>query len=213
MDFLTMLTTMLGGIKITLLVFTVTAVCALPLGLLVCSGRISKWPVLRAVIDVYILIMRGTPLLLQLIFIYYGLPNWGITLDRLPAALITFVINYAAYFAEIFRGGFVSIDPGQYEAGQVLGLSRSQTFYRVILPQLIKRIMPPIGNELITLVKDTSLVYILALGDVLRIAKTTAGSMVSQLPYLAAALIYLGLIIVLTVILKQTEKRYSYYEG
>ncbi|EAG3708107.1 TPA: amino acid ABC transporter permease, partial [Listeria monocytogenes] len=159
---------LLDGAKTTLLVFAVTLVCSIPLGAVVAVGNISKIAPLKFILNIYIWIMRGTPLLLQLIFIYYGLPIIGVVFDRMDAVFIAFILNYAAYFAEIFRGGFLSIENGQYESAKVLGLTYGQTLRKIVLPQVVKRVLPAIGNEVINLVKDSSLVYILGIGDLLR---------------------------------------------
>ena len=159
----------------------------------------------------YILIMRGTPLLLQIIFIYFGLPIIGIVLNRELATVIAFILNYAAYFAEIFRGGINSIDSGQFEAAKVLKLSKSTTYLGIILPQVFKTVFPSLGNELITLVKDTSLVYVLGLGDVLRAAKTLSNKDATLTPLFIAGAMYLVFIGILTQILKKTESKFEYY--
>lgn len=150
------------GLQITLN-FIITIILSLPLGILMAIGRISKIAILRKAMYAYIYVMRGTPLMLQILFIYYGLPFIidGLKLPAFPAAIIAFVLNYAAYFAEIFRGGIQSIDRGQYEGAKVLGMTYVQTMRRIILPQVIKRVLPPVSNETINLLKDTSLVYIL----------------------------------------------------
>lgn len=201
----------LKGFKTTLWVFLLTGLISIPLGMMVCLLRLSKNRFINKLTETYILIMRGTPLLLQLIFIFFGLPIVGIVLNRETAAIIAFVLNYAAYFAEIFRGGLISIDLGQYEASKVLGLSKTSTYFGIILPQVIKRVLPPVGNELITLVKDTSLVYILGLGDVLRAAKTLSNQYVSLTPLFLAGVLYLVFIGVVTYLLKYVENKYDYY--
>ncbi len=202
---------MLDGLVTTVWVFFFTAVFSIPLGMIVCLARLSKYKLLQGLMQLYILIMRGTPLLLQLIFIFFGLPLVGITLNRETAAVVAFVLNYAAYFAEIFRGGIISISQGQYEASKVLGLSKTDTYFGIVLPQVIKRVMPPVGNELITLVKDTSLVYTLGLGDVLRAARTLSNEQVSLAPLFIAGIMYLVMIAVVTLLLKKTENKFDYY--
>ena len=146
------------GLQITLKIFLITIVLSLPLGILMAIGRISKIAILRKAMYAYIYVMRGTPLMLQILFIYYGLPFIidGLKLPAFPAAIIAFVLNYAAYFAEIFRGGIQSIDRGQYEGAKVLGMTYVQTMRRIILPQVVKRVLPPVSNETINLLKDTS---------------------------------------------------------
>lgn len=200
------------GLKITLLVFLLTLVISIPLGIIVSLGRTSKITILEKITWLYILIMRGTPLLLQIIFIFFGLPIVGITVDRLPAAIIAFVLNYGAYFAEIFRGGILAIDKGQYEAAKVLGLSSKETFFRIILPQTIKKVLPPASNEIINLVKDTSLVYVVGLDELLKVGKAASNRYSSLLPLLIIGVVYLILIAVFTKILNKVEKKYSYYE-
>ncbi|PDL09197.1 polar amino acid ABC transporter permease [Listeria monocytogenes] len=203
---------LLDGAKTTLLVFAVTLVCSIPLGAVVAVGNISKKAPLKFFFNIYIWIMRGTPLLLQLIFIYYGLPIIGVVFDRMDAVFIAFILNYAAYFAEIFRGGFLSIENGQYESAKVLGLTYGQTLRKIVLPQVVKRVLPAIGNEVINLVKDSSLVYILGIGDLLRAGKIAMSRDVTLIPLVLVAAIYLALTAILTVLFKQLEKRFSYYK-
>lgn len=201
-----------SGLTTTFEVFIVTLVFSIPLGLIVAIGRLSKVNIISRIVQLYILVMRGTPLLLQLVVVFFGLPYVGITLGRKSSALLTFVLNYAAYFAEIFRGGIESIDVGQYEGAAVLGLSRTRTFTRIILPQVIKRVLPPVGNEVITLVKDTSLVYIVGLGELLRAGKIASNRDASLIPLMVAGVYYLVVIGVFTEVFKKLEKRYSYYQ-
>ncbi|ENF1081137.1 amino acid ABC transporter permease [Listeria monocytogenes] len=203
---------LLDGAKTTLLVFAVTLVCSIPLGAVVAVGNISKIAPLKFILNIYIWIMRGTPLLLQLIFIYYGLPIIGVVFDRMDAVFIAFILNYAAYFAEIFRGGFLSIENGQYESAKVLGLTYGQTLRKIVLPQVVKRVLPAIGNEVVNLVKDSSLVYILGIGDLLRAGKIAMSRDVTLIPLVLVAAIYLALTAILTVLFKQLEKRFSYYK-
>lgn len=203
---------LLDGAKTTLLVFAVTLVCSIPLGAVVAVGNISKIAPLKFILNIYIWIMRGTPLLLQLIFIYYGLPIIGVVFDRMDAVFIAFILNYAPYFAEIFRGGFLSIENGQYESAKVLGLTYGQTLRKIVLPQVVKRVLPAIGNEVINLVKDSSLVYILGIGDLLRAGKIAMSRDVTLIPLVLVAAIYLALTAILTVLFKQLEKRFSYYK-
>ncbi|EDH0939156.1 ABC transporter permease subunit [Listeria monocytogenes] len=203
---------LLDGAKTTLLVFAVTLVCSIPLGAVVAVGNISKIAPLKFILNIYIWIMRGTPLLLQLIFIYYGLPIIGVVFDRMDAVFIAFILNYAAYFAEIFRGGFLSIENGQYESAKVLGLTYGQALRKIVLPQVVKRVLPAIGNEVINLVKDSSLVYILGIGDLLRAGKIAMSRDVTLIPLVLVAAIYLALTAILTVLFKQLEKRFSYYK-
>ncbi|MFC6316311.1 amino acid ABC transporter permease [Lapidilactobacillus achengensis] len=203
---------LLNGTKVTLSIFGLTLLLAIPLGLLASVGLRSRFKPLRAVLDFYVWLMRGTPLLLQLIFVFYGLPLMHIVLERYAAALFAFVLNYAAYFAEIFRGGLQSVDQGQVEAAQMLRLNSRQTFRYIILPQVNKKVIPAIGNEVINLVKDSSLVYVIGLGDLLRAGNIAMARDVTLVPLLAVAAIYLGLTAVLTWALRQAEKHYAYYD-
>src|SRR5574343_339244 len=163
----------------------------------------------------YIWLMRGTPLMLQMLFIYFALPFVpviGIRLPDFPAAILAFVLNYAAYFAEIFRAGSQSVGKGQYEAAQVLGMSRAQTMRRIILPQMVKRILPPLSNETITLVKDTSLIYVLAMNDLLRAARGMVQRDFTTMPFVVAAAFYLIMTLVLTWGFARLEKKYAVYD-
>lgn len=202
---------MIDGLKVVLVLFCITLLISIPLGIAIAFCRISKNKFINKLSRGYILTMRGTPLMLQLIFIFYGLPILGIVFDRFSAAIIAFSINYAAYFAEIFRGGIESIDKGQYEAAFVLGYDKFNMYKRIIFPQVIKNVLAPISNEVITLIKDTSLVYILGINDILRIAQIASNREVSLIPLLEAGMIYLVFIAILTQIFKVIEKRYSYY--
>lgn len=202
---------MLKGFKTTLWVFGVTALFSIPFGIIVCLLRLSKIKIIRFFVQSYILIMRGTPLLLQIIFIFFGLPIMGIVLNREVAVSIAFILNYGAYFAEIFRGGINSIDIGQFEAAKVLKIPKSSTYFGIIFPQVFKVVLPSLGNELITLVKDTSLVYALGLGDILRAAKTLSNKDASLIPIFLAGGIYLIFIGALTYALKIVERKYDYY--
>lgn len=204
---------MFHGLGISAEIFILTMVLSLPLGILLSLIRISKIGLLRNLAASYIYLMRGTPLMLQIMFIYYGLPlimNWQIS--DFPAAILAFVANYAAYFAEIFRGGIQSIPKGQYEGAKVLGFSYSRTMWHIILPQVVKRVIPPLGNETITLLKDTSLVYILAMNDLMRVTRAFVQRDFDTTPFLVAAVFYLVCTFVLTRILTYVENRYSVYE-
>lgn len=207
-----MMPQMMEGLKVTLEVFGLTLVLSIPLGIIVALCRLSKIPPLKGIMEIYILLMRGTPLLLQIIFIFFGLPIIGISIDRMPAAIIAFTLNYGAYFAEIFRAGISSIDQGQYEGAEVLGLSKIDTFFRIILPQAVKRVVPPISNETINLVKDTALVYAVGFDDLLKIGKTATNRDANLMPLVFVAIIYLILIFVLSKILSYVEKRFDYYK-
>lgn len=202
---------LIEGTRETLKIFTFTLILSLPLGILVALSRLSKSIILNSISQLYILIMRGTPLLLQLIFIFFGLPIVGIELNRGTAALTAFVLNYGAYFAEIFRGGILSIDKGQYEAAEVLGFSSYKAFIRIIFPQMIKRVLPPISNEVINLVKDSSLIYVVGIGELLRAGKIASNRDASLIPLLAVGFLYLIIIGFFTQLFKLLEKRYSYY--
>ncbi|ODG93105.1 MULTISPECIES: amino acid ABC transporter permease [Bacillaceae] len=207
-----LLPSMLDGLKVTLEVFLITLALAIPLGIIIALGRLSNITAIKSIISSYILLMRGTPLLLQLIFIFFGLPLVGIVFDRFTTVIIAFVLNYAAYFGEIFRAGIQSVDKGQYEAAEVLGLSRSQTFKRIILPQMTKKVLPPVSNEVITLIKDSALVYVVGLDDMLRVAKIASNTSASLLPLVFVGIIYLLLTAILTNLFKRLENRYSYYK-
>lgn len=200
------------GAALTLQIFFWTLVGSLPLGILVSLGLTSKIKPLKWVLEIYVWLMRGTPLLLQLIFVFYGLPIIGIVFERYDAALVAFILNYAAYFAEIFRGGFQSIDQGQFEAARVLRLSYWQTLRKIIIPQVIKIVIPSIGNEVINLVKDSSLVYVIGLGDLLRAGNVATSRDVTLVPLMLVGLIYLILVGICTLILRQVEKCYAYFK-
>lgn len=202
---------MLQGLKIVFIVFMLTLIISIPLGIIICILRLSKNNILNSISKFYILIFRGTPLLLQLIFIFYGLPLLEIVFDRFTVAILAFSLNYSAYFAEIFRGGIESIDKGQYEASLVLGFDRFTTYKKIIVPQVVKSILAPMSNEVITLIKDTSLVYILGLNDILRLAQIASNRTLSLIPLLEVGLIYLGLIFILSSVFKALENKYSYY--
>lgn len=208
---------LLEGTAITLRMFALTIIFSIPLGLLVSVLRMSKLWIFNIPARLYILVLRGTPLMLQIMFIFYapglikGFPfNWGG--DRMLAANVALILNYAAYLAEIFRGGIQGIPQGQREAGKVLGLTRLQTFFIVIMPQVVKRVIPPMGNEIINLVKDTSLVQVIGITELMNTAKVQASGNVSILPYLVAGGIYLAITIILSAILSFTEKKLDYYK-
>ena len=203
---------MLEGAEITLEIFSVTLLLSLPLGLLVALCRISKLGPLRHLMEFYIWIMRGTPLMLQLLFVYFALPMIGIRLPDIAAALLAFTLNYAAYFAEIFRAGIQSIGRGQYEAAKSLGMTYTQTMRRIIVPQMIRHVLPPVSNETINLVKDTSLIYILAMNDLLRVARTIVQREFDMTPFCVAAVFYLAMTFVLTWGFKKLEAYYGKYD-
>ena len=189
---------MLEGTETTLQIFLITLVLSIPLGMIVSLARLSPLKLISRLMELYIWVMRGTPLMLQLLFVYFALPMIGLKFSDLTAALLAFTLNYAAYFAEIFRAGIQSISRGQYEAAKTLGMSYQQTMIRIILPQVIRRVLPPISNETINLVKDTSLIYILAMNDLLRVARTIVQREFDMTPFVIAAVFYLAMTFVLT---------------
>jgi polar amino acid transport system permease protein len=202
---------MLEGTVITLKLFFLTLVMVLPLGVALALARLSKIKPLNAFTQFYIWVFRGTPLLLQLLFIYFGLGTVGVNIDRFTAAVVAFVLNYTAYLAEVYRSGIQSIDQGQFEAADVLGLNRWQTISRIILPQMIKRVLPPISNEVINLIKDTSLIYAIGISELLRVAKIAAVRDAMFVPFIVAAVFYLVMTAVIQQTFKWLEGRYAYY--
>ncbi|MDR1248119.1 MAG: amino acid ABC transporter permease [Treponema sp.] len=225
---------MLGGALVSLEVFCLTLLFSIPLAVPIAFGRMSKNPALRGIINLYLLIMRGTPLILQLIFIYFapkylhkflldtfsasiGSPGFWNTLrvllsyNRFTAVIIAFTLNYAAYFAEIYRGGIESIDRGQYEAAKVLGFTGPQTFFRIVTPQVIKRILPAMGNEVITLVKDTALAQVIGVAELFHAAQNAASREFSTTPIFVAGLFYLIMNWAVSVAFANWEKKLSYY--
>ena len=215
MSFSVMLQQLAGGMLVSIEIFFVTLLFSLPLGLLICFGRMSRNKVIRTIVSGYISIMRGTPLMLQLMVVYFG-PYFifGIRISMgysLIAVFIAFAINYAAYFAEIYRGGIESMPVGQYEAAKILGYNKVQTFFRIILPQVIKRILPSVTNEVITLVKDTSLAFSIAYAEMFSQAKALAASQKSMIPFVAAAIFYYVFNYVVAFIMEFFEKKMSYY--
>jgi polar amino acid transport system permease protein len=205
----------------TLGIFALTLVCSIPLGMILALLMNSRIKPLKWILNVYVWLMRGTPLLLQLIFVFYGLPLlkfavggyvFSFTMSRFGSALFAFILNYTAYFAEIFRGGIQSIPRGQYEAAKVLRLSRWQTARKIVIPQVIKIVLPSVGNEVINLVKDSSLVYVVGLGDLLKAGKIAMSRDVTLLPLILVGMIYLAMTAVFTFILKHLEKHYQYYK-
>lgn len=204
----------LQGAGVTLRLFVLTLIFSLPLGFLGAMGKTSRNPLLKAPLGLYTSVVRGTPLLLQLFFVYYGLPLLipALRFERFTAAVFTFIINYAAYFVEIFRAGIQSIDRGQYEAAKVLGMNYRQTMMRIVLPQTIKRVLPPVANEAITLVKDTALVVVLGIGEILRNSKEIVSRDFTVSPFVIAGVIYLILNYGLVWFFSRLERRYSVYE-
>ena len=203
----TILPSLLDGLKMTLTLFFIIGLSSIPLGFLVAVIRVygPKW--LGFLIQIYVFIMRGTPLLLQLMFVFFGLPLIGITLDRFSAAILAYMINYAAYYAEIFRGGITAVPKGQFEAISVLGIGEIRGFFKIIIPQVTKIVLPSVGNEVIALVKDTSLVYVIGLGELLRAGQIAANTYASLVPFLAVGIVYLSITAVITVLLNKLESK------
>ena len=200
---------LISGAKMTLTLFFWTLIIAIPLGIIISLGLLSKFKALRLILKFYVQIMRGTPLLLQLIFIFYGLPIIGVIFQRYNAALFAFILNYAAYFAEIFRGGFQAVPRGQYESARVLRLNYWQTLQHVIVPQVSKIVIPSIGNEVINLIKDTSLVYVIGLGELLRAGNVATARDVTLVPLVLVGIIYLVLTGIAAYFLKKLEQHYA----
>ena len=216
MQWNTMFSQLAGGMLVSTQIFVVTLVFSLPLGLLISFGRMSKNRVIQGIVKAYISVMRGTPLMLQLMVVYFG-PYYLFKIKigngyRLWAAFIGFIINYAAYFAEIYRSGIQSMPAGQYEAAKILGYSKPQTFFKIILPQVMKRILPSITNEVITLVKDTSLAFSISVLEMFAIAKALASSQTSLMPFVAAGVFYYVFNLIVAVSMEYIEKRLSYYQ-
>ncbi len=213
MDYLLrILPPLIDGAGTTLGLFVVTLLLSLPLGLALALARLSRWAALRHAVSGFIWLMRGTPLMLQLLFVYYALPfvpYVGVRLPDYPAAVVAFTLNYAAYFAEIFRAGIQSIDRGQYEGAKALGMSYAQTMRRIVMPQVLRRTLPPLANETITLVKDTSLIYVLALNDLLRAARGLVQRDFTVTPFIVAAGFYLLMTLVLTWFFRRLEQRHQ----
>jgi polar amino acid transport system permease protein len=205
-----------SGAWTTIWVFALTLIISIPLGVVLSLGlsTTAKNPLallVRWLLNIYTWVFRGTPLLLQLIFVFYGLPTIGVVFDRGSAVIFAFVLNYAAYFAEIFRGGFQAVSKEQFEAATVLNLTRWQTLRYVIIPQVVKIVLPSIGNEVINLVKDSSLVYVIGLGDLLRAGNIATARDVTLVPLVLVGIIYLLMTFVLTMVQKQMEKKFAFY--
>lgn len=215
MDFLGVNAQLLGGFKYTLLIFFITLVAAIPLGLPIALGSMSRFKPLRWISRAFVWVIRGTPLMLQIMVVFYvpGLVFGTPFRSRIIAVIIAFIINYAAYFSEIYRGGIESIPVGQYEAGQVLGLTKTQTFFKVVLFQVVKRIMAPMSNEVITLVKDTSLANVIAVGELIMSAQNIVKVYAIIWPLFYAAIFYLIFCGVLTLLFNALEKKLNYYRG
>ena len=212
----TVIEQLLGGMITSIEIFLLTLLFSLPLGLLIAGGRMSKFGPLRWLMKLYISIMRGTPLMLQLIVVFFA-PYYlfGISLSsdyRFISVIIAFTINYAAYFAEIYRGGIESINSGQYEAAQVLGYSRIETFFIIIMPQVFKVILPSVTNEVITLVKDTSLSFVIAIPEMFTVAKQIAAADASIAALLVAGIFYYVFNVIVAFVMEYLEKRMDYYE-
>lgn len=236
MNFIVMLQMLAKGMIPSVAIFALTLILSLPLGLAVSFGRMSKAAPFRCfeksengffrslarfkpiqfIIKIYISIMRGTPLMLQIMFVYYG--PWFIFHIQIKdtyqfwAVIIAFVINYAAYFAEIYRSGIESMPVGQYEAAEVLGYSKGQAFFKIILPQVIKHILPSVTNEVITLVKDTSLAFVIAYAEMFTIAKQLAAKESSVIPFVGAAIFYYVFNLIVAMLMEKTEKTMAYYQ-
>lgn len=215
MDFLGVNAQLLGGFKYTLLIFFITLVAAIPLGLPIALGSMSRFKPLRWLSRAFVWVIRGTPLMLQIMVVFYvpGLVFGTPFRSRIIAVIIAFIINYAAYFSEIYRGGIESIPVGQYEAGQVLGLTKTQTFFKVVLFQVVKRIMAPMSNEVITLVKDTSLANVIAVGELIMSAQNIVNVYAIIWPLFYTAIFYLIFCGVLTLLFNALEKKLNYYRG
>lgn len=203
-----------GGFQVTLSLFFIVIILSVPGGLLLALLRLSTSRVVTTIVDAYVYVMRGTPLMLQILLIYYGLPFMidGFELTDMTAAVLSFVLNYIAYLCEIFRSGIQSIPKGQYEGAKVLGFTYMQTMYKIILPQVIKRVLPPLANETITLLKDTSLVYVLAMNDILRITRSIVQRDFDITAFIVAGVFYLAMTFVLTKLYQYLERRMAMYE-
>ena len=216
MDIMAMTAQLAEGFLVTVQIFVLTLLFSLPLGMLVAFGRMSRCKIIKLIAKLYISVMRGTPLMLQIIVVYFA-PYYMFRMKmgpgyRFPAVIIAFVINYAAYFAEIYRSGIESMPNGQYEAAQVLGYNKAQTFIRIILPQVIKLVLPSITNETITLVKDTSLAYALTYAEMFTLAKQIAAAERSFIPLFVAGVFYYVFNYIVAEIMNQLEKKLNYYK-
>ena len=215
MSFLEVTAQLANGFVTTLLIFGVTLVGAIPLGLLITLGSMSKIPPVKWIFKIFVWIIRGTPLMLQIILVFYGpgLMGLGVKFDRLLAVILAFIINYACYFSEIYRGGIESIPKGQYEAGQVLGMTKSQIFFKVVLMQVVKRILPPMSNEIITLVKDTSLARIISVYEIIWSAQNYIKLEGIIWPLFYTGAYYLLFCGILTLLFGFVEKKLDYYRS
>lgn len=219
MNFFDVTVQLFEGFKVTVSLFALTLVFALPLGLIIAFGSMSKFKPLKKIVRTIVWIIRGVPLMLQLFLVFYipgmmfDVQLFGSTAEgRFTAAVIAFVINYACYFSEIYRGGIESIPRGQYEAGQVLGMTRNQTFFKVILMQVVKRIIPPMSNEIITLVKDTALARVISVVEIIRVAEKMMSKAIIW-PLFYTGIFYLAFVGILTLLFGYIEKKLSYYRG
>ncbi len=203
---------MLEGTVTSLQIFFLTLLFSLPLGFVVAKGRMASFAPIRWITDLYIQIMRGTPLILQLIFVYFApFYVFGTSYDRFTACIVAFVINYSAYFSEIYRSGLQSIDRGQHEAAKVLGFSKAYTFFHIILPQVVKRILPALGNEVITLVKDTALAQTIGVAELFRVAQTASSREFSTVPIFIAGIFYFIMNYIVSRLFAIGEKKLEYY--
>ncbi|MGI6678379.1 MAG: amino acid ABC transporter permease [Dehalobacterium sp.] len=202
---------MLSGLELTAKIYVGTLIFSLPIGVLAAIGKVSGPKILKKILFLYTWIVRGTPLLLQLFFVFFGLPVLGIKLPYFAAAILTYSLNYGAYLTEIFRGGIESIDKGQYEASKALGFSYSQTMRRIIIPQTVRRVLPPTCSEAINLVKDTPMLALLGMADLLRISNQIFTRDFNITPYILAFIIYLMISSVLVRLFSNLEKKYSVY--
>ncbi len=215
MNFFTLVTQLTEGFVLTVEIFVLTLLFSLPLGMIVAFGRMSKNTIIRGIAKAYISIMRGTPLMLQIIVVYFA-PYYVFELQmgrgyRFPAVIIAFAINYAAYFAEIYRSGIESMPVGQYEAAEILGYSKAQTFFKIILPQVIKRVLPSITNETITLVKDTSMAFTISVAEMFTIAQEISAGSTSIMPLMVAGVFYYIFNLIVATVMEYLEKRFAYY--
>ncbi len=215
MNILSLITQLAEGFVLTVEIFALTLLFSLPLGLIVAFGRMSRNKILRTIAKTYISIMRGTPLMLQIIIVYFA-PYYVFELQlgrgyRFPAVILAFVINYAAYFAEIYRSGIESMPVGQYEAAEILGYNKAQTFFKIILPQVIKRVLPSITNETITLVKDTSMAFTISVAEMFTIAQEISAGSTSVMPLMVAGVFYYIFNLVVAAVMEHLEKKCSYY--
>lgn len=210
---MTLIQSMLGGTWVSVEIFFLTLIFSIPLAVFFCGARMSKFFPLKKAAQFFLLLIRGTPLMLQLICVYF-IPGilWGRSLDRFAAAIIALAVNYAAYFAEIYRGGFESVPQGQREAAKVLGYSKAQSFFHIVVPQVIKRIMPAMGNEVITLVKDTALVTVIGVVELLHVAKSASNRVFSTVPLFVAGAFYFIMNGIVTWAFAMIEKKMSYYK-